>query len=175
MLASPRSSPLTLSTRSISVSNATPSTDGRAVARCERATTVRGAVPISGLHSNEAAGADRDHEVGHARRDVDTGDIDAVAELHGRVDLADQEAAGVLEQIDRKRAAADRGRRATTQGVELVRHRTVSRGGSARRVRDPVIGVAVDGADRLVADDERADVARRLLAVLLQIEDRLLR
>src|SRR5438477_176398 len=50
-------------------------------------------------------------------------------------------------------------------------HRTVGRLTAARGVRDPVLARAVDRCDRLVADDERADVAPRLGDVLLDVID----
>src|SRR5207237_963144 len=62
-------------------------------------------------------------------------------------------------------------RRAHAELAELGGHRTVGRLTAARGVREPVLARAVDRGDRLVADDERADVAPRLGDVLLDVID----
>ena len=54
---------------------------------------------------------------------------------------------------------------------KLGRDRAVAGLAAARRVGDPVLGVAVDGGDRLVADDKGANVALRLGHVFLDVED----
>ena len=107
--------------------------------------------------------ADLERIVHAPRRDVHAGGGDAVAELHRVVDLVDQQAAvRRLQHVDGHDAAAHGLGRRHADRVELGRDRAVARLAAARRVGDPVLGVAVDGADRLVADDKGADVALRL-------------
>ena len=51
-------------------------------------------------------GATRRNVVGDASRNIDAGDVDRVLELHGGIDLADQEPVAILEQVDGKHTAA---------------------------------------------------------------------
>src|SRR5579884_3933694 len=104
--------------------------------------------------------------------DIDAGGGDAVAKLHRGVDLVDEQAALLIFQhVDRQNAAADRARRAHAQIVEFGRNRAIAGGRPARGVGDPVRAVAIDGADGALADDEGANVAQRLVDILLDVVD----
>ncbi len=61
---------------------------------------------------------------------------------------------------------------ASDELAQLRRDRAVLSLAAARRVGDPVLGIAVDGADALVAHHKGADVALGLVYVLLDVEDR---
>src|SRR5207248_10492566 len=77
----------------------------------------------------------------------------------------------MLEQVDRQHPAADGAGRGARESVDLRRQRAVARLAAAGGVRDPVGRLAIDRADRLIADYETADIARGLVDVLLDIED----
>src|SRR5439155_20425065 len=99
----------------------------------------------------------------------------AVTELHRVVDLVDQQAAiRVLEYIHGEHAAANRVRSPDAQIVQFGRHRAVGGFATTRRVGDPVLGIAVDGANALVPDDKGADVTAWLADHLLDVNDAVL-
>jgi hypothetical protein len=104
--------------------------------------------------------------------DVNAGGLDGVAELHRVVHLVHQQTIGRFENVDRHDAAADRARGAARQIVQLGRHGALGRAASPRGVGDPVVGGAIDRSDRLLSDDERADVSSGLAHVLLHVVDR---
>src|SRR5205814_10110465 len=113
--------------------------------------------------------ANAHHVIHDAARDVNTCRLDAIAKLHRVVDLADEQAVRVFEQIDRQDAATNRPGCRPRQPVNLRRHRAIARLTAASRVRDPVWRFTIDGADRLVADHEAANVAGRLAHELLHV------
>src|ERR1700694_1837585 len=78
------------------------------------------------------------------------------------------------EQIDREESAADRGRGFAAELIDLGGDHHLGGDAVARRVRDPVVGAAVDGADSLVPHDARPDVALGLVDVLLNVKDAVL-
>src|SRR5262245_45215441 len=102
---------------------------------------------------------DGEHIVNHEGRDIDAGRVDAVAKFHRIVDLVDEETTvRVLEEIDRDNATTDRPRGAHADRVHFRRHWAIGCLAAARGIRDPVRRVAIDRADRLIADDESTDV-----------------
>src|SRR5579884_2170506 len=112
------------------------------------------------------------HIIQHRAGDIDAGRSDAVAKLHGGIDLVDEQAAlAVFQHINGQDTAANRLRRSHTQFVEFGCDGAVAGGRAARRVGDPVRAVAIDGADGALADDEGADVAQGLIDILLNIMD----
>src|ERR1019366_9066569 len=160
------SCPLGLGTASIAMSNSATST------RAFVATPVP--IATSGSDREQRTAGDLADVVGDAPWDVDSGHVDRVLELHGRVDLADQHAIAILEQVDGEDTPADRRGRAQRQVAQRCVDRAVACRGTARGVGDPMEGFPVDRADDLVADDERPDVAPRLVDVSLQVEDRMI-
>src|SRR5215217_1105821 len=127
-----------------------------------------------GSHQNVTAGpfclTDRNDVVDDAGRNIDPGSVDAVAELHGVVDLVDQQTAVAFEEIDGDHPTADRFGGRLREPVQLISHRAVAGRGAASGVRDPVRRIPIDGADRLVADDEGADIASRFAHELLNVK-----
>ena len=135
-------------------------------ARCGRSPSVQ---PLA---ASQPSLRDVEAEVHHPLGDVHAGRRDAVAELHRVVHFVhEQPAIGILEQIERHHAAAAGPGRARADVGELRRDRAVARRAAARGVGDPVRRGAIDRADRLRSDLERADVAARLLHVFLDVED----
>ena len=109
--------------------------------------------------------------VDHSARDVDRGGLHGPVELGRVVDLIDQQAPiRGLQQVHRQDAAAHRLRRGERQLADLgvTGHGSVP--SPARRVGDPVLRAAIHGVDHLVARHDHADVARRLVDVLLDVE-----
>ena len=116
-----------------------------------------------------------ENKVDDAAGDVDASGLDAVAELHRVVDLADEQpVARRLEEVDREDATADGAGGAEAEIADFGRDREDRGLAAAGGVGDPVRAVADDAADGLVADDEDAEVALGLVDVLLHVEDRVL-
>lgn len=118
--------------------------------------------------------------------DVNSGGGDGVSELHGVVDLADEEAAArALEQIDGEDrlgvevvvAAGAVGDGADGAGAEVGQVGSDGEIGSlaaARGVGDPVWALSGDGGDGSLAEHEDAEVSVGLVDVLLDVENAVL-
>ena len=91
-------------------------------------------------------------------------------ELAARVDLDADQPAIRLHQINTRPARTHRPARSQGHFLDFRGDRAGNRLSAARGVGDPVWGIAIDGADRLVADDEGANVAPRLAHELLDVE-----
>src|ERR1019366_5527352 len=103
---------------------------------------------------------------------VDAGRVDAVAELHGVVDLGDEQlAVAALQEVDGHHPPAHGIGGTAREAVGLGRHRTVGGVTAAGGVGYPVLRLPVDGADGLAAHHEAADVPSRLVDVLLDVKD----
>ena len=67
-------------------------------------------------------------------------------------------------------SSLDRFRGCLRKLMKLVGYRAVACGGAASCISDPMGGVAIDRADRLIADHKRPNVPPRFMHVFLNVE-----
>src|SRR3990172_11027676 len=84
-----------------------------------------------------------EHVVDDQTWDVHARGGNAVAELHGVVDLVDLQPLLGFKNVDGDDAAADRARRAQGEILQLVPQRAIGRLAALSGVRDPVFGASV--------------------------------
>ncbi|GBD18971.1 hypothetical protein HRbin27_01472 [bacterium HR27] len=76
----------------------------------------------------------------------------------------------MLQHVDRQHTAADDPCHAAAQFGQLRCDRAVGSRRAPSRVRDPVVRASINGADRLLTDDEGPDIASRLGYPLLDVD-----
>jgi hypothetical protein len=65
-------------------------------------------VATSTSDRNRRSACDLAYVIGDTSGDVDAGDVDRILELHGRVDLTDEQSIAILEQIDGEHSTSHR-------------------------------------------------------------------